>query len=233
MMTHAVTLPLTVETRDGPRPLIATIESTVIAGWTGRDKAAMEHHMAELEAIGIKRPASTPVYYRIGCTRLTSHHEIEASGEDSSGEVEAVLIQSGGETYVGLGSDHTDRKVEAYGITVSKQMCDKPIGGAVWLFAEVAPHWDELKLRSYAEGPGPKRLYQEGKLSAMLPVAELIKGFTKGAGQLPEGTLMFCGTLPAIGGIKPARAFTLELEDPVLQRTLRHVYRVLPLPIAG
>ncbi len=232
-MSHVVTLPLTVETKDGPKPLVATIENAVIAGWTGRDKAAVEHHIVELEAIGIKRPASTPIYYRVGCARLTGNDAIEASGEDSSGEVEAVLIQVGGETYVGLGSDHTDRKVEAYGITVSKQMCDKPIGRSVWPFAEVAPHWDELKLRSYAEGPGPKRLYQDGKVSAMLPTAELIKGFTKGASRLPEGTLMFCGTLPAIGGIKAAQSFTLELEDPVLKRMLRHTYRVLSLPIAG
>ncbi len=232
-MSHAVTLPFVVEATGGPKPLVATIETAVIAGWTGRDKAAMEHHMVELEAIGIKRPSSTPVYYRVGCARLTSRDAIEASGEDSSGEVEAVLIQAGGETYVGLGSDHTDRKVEAYGIAVSKQMCDKPIGRNVWPFAEVAPHWDELKLRSYAQGPGPKRLYQEGKVSAMLPTADLIKGFTKGVNRLPEGTLMFCGTLPAIGGIKSAQSFTLELEDPILKRTLRHTYRVLPLPIAG
>ena len=232
-MGHGVTLPLTVESRSGPMPLVATIETAVIAGWTGRDKAAVEHHIAELEAIGIKRPSSTPIYYRVGCSRLTGHDAIEASGEESSGEIEAVLIQMGGETYVGLGSDHTDRKVEAYGITVSKQMCDKPIGLTVWPFTEVAPHWDELKLRSYAEGPGPKRLYQDGKVSAMLPTPELIKGFTKGASVLPEGTLMFCGTLPAIGGIKPAQAFTLELEDPVLKRTLRHTYRIISLPIAG
>ncbi len=208
-MGHGVTRPLTVETKDGPRPLVAAIETAVIAGWTGRDKAAREHHMVELEAIGVKRPSSTPVYYRVGCARLTGNDAIEASGEDSSGEV------------------------EAYGIAVSKQLCDKPIGRSVWPFAEVAAHWDELKLRCYAEGPGPRRLYQDGKVSAMLPTAELIKGFTNGESRLPEGTLMFCGTLPAIGGVKPAEAFTLELEDPILKRTLRHAYRIVSLPIAG
>ena len=232
-MSHGVTLPFTVETREGSRPLVAAIETTVIAGWTGRDKAAMEHHMAELEAIGVKRPASTPVYYRVGCARLTQRDALEASGEESSGEAEPVIIQSGGQTYVGLGSDHTDRKVETYGIAVSKQMCDKPVGRSVWPFAEVADHWDSLILRSHAEGPGPRRLYQEGTLAAMLPIAELVKGFARGAARLPEGTLMFCGTLPAIGGVKPATAFSLELEDPVLGRTLRHAYRVVALPIAG
>ena len=38
-----------------------------------------------------------------------------------------------------LGSDHTDRKVEAYSINVSKQMCPHPIGKHLWHFADVAP----------------------------------------------------------------------------------------------
>ena len=36
-----------------------------------------------------------------------------------------MLIGWQGRIFVGLGSDHTDRKVEAYSVTVSKQMCDK------------------------------------------------------------------------------------------------------------
>ena len=43
-----------------------------------------------------------------------------------------MLIGWQGRIFVGLGSDHTDRKVETYSVTVSKQMCDKPDGaGAV------------------------------------------------------------------------------------------------------
>ena len=59
--------------------------------------------------------------------RLTQEDSIEVCGTDSSGEVEFVLIGWQGRIFVGLGSDHTDRKVESYSVTVSKQMCDKPI----------------------------------------------------------------------------------------------------------
>jgi hypothetical protein len=232
-MPHAVTLPFVVEAKAGEQPLVASIGNAVIAGWTGRDQAAMEHHMRELEAIGVKRPASTPVYYRVAASRLNQRDAIEVLGTASSGEVEAVLIESGGASYVGLGSDHTDREVESYGITVSKQLCDKPVGSRLWPFAEVEPHWDRLRLRCFAEADGQSRLYQEGTLGAMQPPAVLIGGFAGGRARLPEGTLMFLGTLPAIGGVKPAERFVLELEDPVLGRTLRHVYRVVPLPIAG
>jgi hypothetical protein len=44
---------------------------------------------------------------------------------------------------------------------------------------------------------------------------------------------MFCGTLAAKGGIRPGSVFRMELEDPVLKRTLRHEYRVKVLPVLG
>ena len=42
---------------------------------------------------------------------------------------------------------------------------------------------------------------------------------------------MFCGTFPAIGGIRPARRFVGELEDPVLGRKLRIAYDIETLPV--
>ena len=40
----------------------------IIAGWTGRDPVARDHHIAELEAIGIARPASTSGSIRVAST---------------------------------------------------------------------------------------------------------------------------------------------------------------------
>ncbi len=100
-----------------------------MAGWTGRDRAAMERHIVEMEAIGVKRPSSLPVFYRCSASRLNTADEIEVTGEDSSGEVEFVLIQSEGNLWVGTGSDQTDRKVESYNITVSKRAV--PGGGGI------------------------------------------------------------------------------------------------------
>src|SRR6266571_818969 len=105
------------------------IREAVMAGWTGRDRAAMERHIVEMEAIGVKRPSSLPVFYRCSASRLNMADEIEVTGEDSSGEVEFVLIQSEGNLWVGTGSDQTDRKVESYNITVSKRAV--PAGGGI------------------------------------------------------------------------------------------------------
>jgi hypothetical protein len=142
-----------------------TVNRLVIAGWTGRDPVARDKHIAELEALGIPRPATTPIYYEVAARRLTTSDAIEVSGADSSGEVEFVLVKAGGRLLLGVGSDHTDRKVETYNITVSKQICDKPVAPELWLVDDVLAHWDQLVLRAYATIGGERVLYQEGALS--------------------------------------------------------------------
>ena len=222
----------TLEAKGKRSQLTLPIRQAVIAGWTGRDPVARDKHIAELEAIGIARPASTPIYYRVAARRLTTADSIEVSGPDSSGEVEFVLFSSEGRILVGLGSDHTDRKVETYGVTVSKQMCDKPVASVLWDFDEVRGHWDQMILRSHAWIGGARVLYQEGTFDGMLPVAELIqRGF--GDKGLPDGCAMFGGTFAAKGGIRPASRFEFELEDPVLKRSIRHAYDVIVLPVLG
>jgi len=52
-------------------------------------------------------------------------------------------------------------------------------------------------------------------------------------GKLGVGHAMFCGTLAAKGGIRPAKKFSMELDDPVLKRKLRHEYRIDVLPVEG
>lgn len=237
MTSRPVTLPerslrLTVSGRRTRPDLRVGVRQAVIAGWTGRDAAAVEQHLRELEELGVARPLAIPAFYRVSTSRLTTDPVIEVSGDRSSGEVEFVLVQSGGHLYVGVGSDHTDRSVETYSVEVAKQMCDKPLAGEVWLFADVDEHWDALVLRSWA-GVGPHCvLYQEGPVSALRTPGDLIRRFA-GAATLPDGTVMFCGTLAAKGGIRPAPRFELEIEDPVLRRRIRHAYDVVSLPASG
>jgi hypothetical protein len=208
------------------------IEAAVIAGWTGRDPAAVKKHIDELKALGVKEPASTPIFYRVAASRLTTATQIEASGADSGGEVEFVLLRQGGRLWVGVGSDHTDRTVEAYSVTVSKQMCDKPIAPQFWPYDEIAAHWDKLLLRSFVFEDGKRTVYQEGSVAVMMHPEALISRFTGGGG-LNESTLMFCGTLPVNGGVRPTAQFAFEIEDPVHGRKITHEYRVVTLPVLG
>jgi hypothetical protein len=208
------------------------IDKLIIAGWTGRDVAALERHIAELAAIGVKPPKTTPIFYRVSASLLTTDDTIEVLGAHSSGEVECVAYSFTDGLWIGVGSDHTDRKAEAVGVSLSKQMCAKPVSRELWRFAEVAPHWDRLMLRSYVGVGGKWRLYQEGSAAAMRPVPELIKLYGGGEA-LRNGTAMFCGTLAVHGAITPADNFAMELEDPVLNRKLTHSYQVHNLPDNG
>jgi hypothetical protein len=208
------------------------IMQLVIAGWTGRDKASVEKHIAELAAIGVRRPRAVPSFYRLGAGLLTTAREIEVVGTDSSGEVEFVLVSAPDGLYVGVGSDHTDRKVETYGVTVSKQMCPKPLGAELWPFAELDAHWDRLILRSHVTRGGKRLLYQEGEASRMLAPRELMARLSGSAGFLAPGTAMFCGTLAVRGEIGGGERFEVELRDPLMNRSLRHEYAVRVLEIA-
>ncbi len=210
--------------RAGTTPVEVTIHTLIIAGWTGRDEAALRHHVEELTALGVPAPSSMPVFYRVAAANLTQDAAIQVLGPDTSGEAEPVVVSLVDGLWLGLGSDHTDRKAETAGIALSKQLCPKPVGTALWRLEEVLPHWDRLLLTSTIED-GIR--YQHGALAAMRAPDDLL---ARGPA-LPPGSAMFCGTLGAIGGIRPSARFAMELHDPVLGRTLRHAYDVQPLPV--
>jgi uncharacterized protein DUF2848 len=201
------------------------VRELVIAGWTGRDEASLKKHIKELEEIGVKPPKTTPIFYRVAANLFTHADSIQVSGPDTSGEAEFVLIQGVGAMRVAVGSDHTDRKAETVGVSLSKQLCAKPVSKESWRYVEVAPHWDRLVLRAWADDA----LYQEGPVTAMRSPEELLQKY----GGLKAGSAMFCGTLAARGGIRPSRRFVVELEDPVLGRKLRHDYWIEVLPVEG
>lgn len=207
------------------------IDHLIIAGWAGRNHAAVEHHIVELEALGVRRPTQIPCFYRVAASLLNPAPSIQVPGKDSSGETEFVLIPSNLGLLIGLGSDHTDRKVEAFDVTVSKQMCDKPIAASAWLFEEVQNHWDQLVMRTWRMRDGTRTLYQEGSVTSLLAPDALLAKLNDSA-SLPSGTAMFCGTQPVIGELGYGEAFEMELFDPVLDRSLHHAYSVEPLPVA-
>ena len=219
-------------TSAGSDRIAVAIHTLVIAGWAGRDEAAIHHHIEELAAIGVPRPSSVPVYYRVSADNLTQTERLVVLGSDSSGEVEPVVVSLADGLWLGLGSDHTDRKAETVGIALSKQMCGKPIGRTLWQLDEVEGHWDQLALRAWATIGGQRVLYQEGQLAALRTPRDLIERRPEGP-VLAPGTAMFGGTLGAIGGIRPAERFEMELEDPVLGRRMRHGYAIEGLPVVS
>lgn len=224
-------LNFSVETPSHSQPLDVDIHTFVVAGWAGRDLAAIEHHIEELAELGVPRPSAVPLFYRVASNQLTQEAQIQALGPDSSGEVEVLVFSAGGERFIALTSDHTDRKLEAQSVALAKQVCAKPVGLTAWRLADVADHWDDLIIRSVIEEEGKEVTYQEGPLALLRTPDDLIARYLGSTTEAwPEGVAMSCGTVGAIGGIRATGSFSMELFDPQTGRRLQHRYSIQILP---
>lgn len=217
-------------TQQGTRIVETDIKQFIIAGWAGRDMHAIEHHIEELEALGVPRPSAVPLYYRVAANQLIQDEQVQVIADGSSGEAEVLFFTHEGQTIVSLTSDHTDRQLETHSVALSKQLCVKPVGRTAWLFDDVKDHWDDLILRSWVVENGTNVLYQEGPLALLRLPEDLVQGYCQSPA-LPEGFAMSCGTVGAIGGIRTASTvFMMELHDPKLGRSLTHRYETERLP---
>lgn len=212
-------------------PVQILVDRFVIAGWAGRDVHAIEHHIRELEAIGVPRPSAVPLFYRVAANQMTQACQVEVVGAETSGEVEPLLFFHAGELFVSVASDHTDRRLETHSVALSKQACVKPAARAAWRLSDVADHWDTLVLRSWIEERGDWVLYQEGKLSALLAPAELLARLAAAEAPPAEGFAMSCGTVPVIGAIRPSPRFRMELVDERDGQRIAHEYACTVLPV--
>lgn len=209
----------------------------VIAGWTARDAAAVQHHIDELALLGVAPPSSVPLYYRNSASLLTQSPELQTLGENSSGEAEPMLFRAEGQWWLTVGSDHTDRTVEAYSVAVSKQMCPKPVASTAWRWSDVSGHQDALQLCSRILENGNWVDYQRGDLSAIRPLCDLLRQSPL-ACEGAEGQFLSCGTLGALPddsgrGVRAAQLMEVELYDPVLSRRITHRYAVQALPVVA
>ncbi|RVU86088.1 DUF2848 domain-containing protein [Leucothrix sargassi] len=205
-----------------------TAKSLTVAGWTGRSREAVDHHIQELADIGIAPPSTVPLYYRCSTQLLTQDKSIAMLGPDTSGEAEPLLLKHNGKIWLGLASDQTDRALEAHSVAHSKQVCAKPVADSVWDFEEVSDHLDQIELASWIFEDGDWKAYQKGTLAMILPLEELIQG-----SELDEGGAMLCGTLAAIDGVRPAAQFKMSMHDPVTQRTIEAEYTTYNLPVVS
>lgn len=209
--------------------ITVAVDTCVVAGWAGRDMQAIEEHIEELAELGVPRPSAVPLYYRIAANQFIQADTFDVVGDQTSGEAEVLIFSHNGQSLISLASDHTDRKLEAHSVALSKQVCAKPVAREAWRLDDVAGHWDQLVLRSWITENGKEVLYQEGAVGSLRTPQELAQGHF-GQEVLPEGSIMCCGTVNAIGGIRPASDFIMELHDPVLDRSLRHRYSIRVLP---
>lgn len=211
-------------------PLDLSIAHLVIAGWTGRDPAAIQHHIEELAALGVPAPSATPLFYRVAASLLTTSDAIQVVGPASSGEVEPMIVEAGGQRWLGLGSDHTDRALEAHSVAMSKQVCAKPCAAELWPWDEISDRLEEIQLESHIQENGEWVLYQQGTIASIRPLADLLAGSDLSGLAGDGAAAMMCGTYGAKGGVRPAGRFRMTMTDPATGRQISHEYQTATLP---
>lgn len=220
----------------GRATIAAPTQTVYCAGYAGRDQVSVRKHIEELAAIGVPAPSKTPTYYRVSPYLVTTGDAIQVLGPSTSGEVEFAVFRAGGEDYVTVASDHTDRETEKISVPLAKQLCPKVLAPTAWSVRQVAGRWDGLRLRSWisaADGSG-RRLYQEGTVGQLMSLDALRAELKADTGVDPLECLLLSGTIPVVGGETVfAARFEMELLDPVSGTALRHAYRVDAFPGAA
>jgi hypothetical protein len=202
------------------------LDAVVIAGYTGRDRDAVMHHIEELAAIGVPPPASVPAYWLLPPWLATNSGATVTTGAGTSGEAELCLLVDGDDVFVSLASDHTDREAEAIDIGMSKAICQKPVANEAWPIADIEDRWDDLVLRSWIVDDGVEVLYQEGSCATLVPPPQLLAGIPF---ERPTRFMMLTGTVPVRGPIRPSAEFRAELHDPKRRRSIELRYTVRAL----
>ena len=225
-----VRLDLTVESLTAKEKIVFAVQRLVCAGWVGRDKKALQAHIDEMAELGVPGPTRTPIYMNFSPYLVTTAGSVDVISRETSGEVEYVVLRQGGNTYIGVGSDHTDRGFEKHGIAASKQMYAKVIAPVVWPLQEIQDHWDKIIVRSWTTKDGQRALYQDDPLASILDVGSLLKDLPKDDGLPADNMVMFSGTVASKTGLVFGDFFEFEMEDPVLARKVTHTYGVRVLP---
>ena len=195
----------------------------VVAGYTGADEAAVQHHIDELAAEGVASPPQVPMYWTMPAATLCQQPSIGMPSAGTSGEIELALVVDDNDTFVTAGSDHTCRIAEAIDIRLSKLICPTPLATEAWEWSELSERWDTLQLAATIEIDGAAELYQSATAGGNVAPEELRAG-VPWSGEAPRSYVLLCGTVPTIGGIRPADRFTGTIAD--AERTITLDYRV-------
>jgi hypothetical protein len=203
-----------------------SIRRLLCAGYTGRSRADVEAHIAELAPLGIGPPPHVPMLFPIIPELLSQSVETSVLGVHTAPEVEYVIFRLHGHDYVTVGSDQTDSVMEGQHAPTAKNLCLKSVATEAWPVGDVASHWDRLELKLTCNG----KVMQEGTVASMLTPEQLRAFVSEHDGPDHEGRMIFSGTLETHGRFPESEmSIKISLNDPVRKRAISHSYKVSPM----
>ena len=208
-----------------------TVRRVFNAGFTGRDTAHVQAHIAELADLGVQPPAQVPTLYPLASHLVRQTSVVEVPHARTSGEAEWALVvgDEPSDPWLTVASDHTDRDLEAHDIACSKQVAPNVLGRTAWRLSNLDV--DAMALRAWVGQDGNERLIQSGALDAMLSPDHWVDRLREHA-WLEPGTVLLGGTIPMDPNVDPfAPDWRVELETADGDRsTLTYRCEQLPKP---
>jgi hypothetical protein len=210
----------------GEEELAISYDKILVIGYAGRNMEKTMEHIKELEEqLGVPAPKNIPTIFECSLEMLTQEKDVKFIGNQTSGEIEYIIVRANGNTFIGLGSDHTDRKLESVSVPKSKQVCPKPIGNKLWDYNDIKEHWDQIKLVSCQIIDGEEVKYQDGTLADILPVEKILEELRERVGDV-ENSVIYSGTVPLLNGFMYGDNFKCMMIDEVLNRSLTLEYNI-------
>ncbi|MFD7757783.1 DUF2848 domain-containing protein [Streptomyces sp. NPDC059757] len=221
---------LTFELPDGST-LDVDIVQVLNAGYAGRSQDDVAAHVAELAALGVPAPTTTPALYPVSPYLAQQTDRVAVQHGRTSGEAEwALVVAEEGELLLTAACDHTDRELEVHGVAWSKNASPDVLARRAWRLTDVEDRLDDLTLRAWVTVKGEEFLIQDGCLAELLTPAYWAD-VLRGRGELVAGTVLISGTIPMAEGVDQfGEAWRVELADPVTGDAITLAYSVVPMP---
>lgn len=169
------------------------------AGYTGRNQATVESHIAELAEQGIAAPKNIPTLFSVPSYMNMQTDLVEVGHAKTSGEAEWALIHRGGAgpDLLTVASDHTDRALEAHDVTSAKQISPNVICRQAWALREIADELDDIVLTSRVCRSGEWTTLQEGAVGDLISPLDWLERL-ESSGRLRPGCMLLGGTVPML-----------------------------------
>lgn len=208
------------------REIEITPKHVYVVGYSGSNKEKTMEHIRELEEeLGVAPPPHIPTLFEVSRELLTQDKDLFFVGDKTSGECEYVILKIEGKLYIGLGSDHSDRELEADSVPKAKQICLKPISKEIWIYDEIKEHFKEIELNSKSDSKD----YQKGTLADIMSVEEIVEVLEERILDI-DNCIIFSGTVPLVNGYEYGDNFYLELVDNTLNRKISFDYDITVIP---
>jgi Protein of unknown function (DUF2848) len=215
-----------------PDGSIESIDVTALlnAGYAGRNQAEVASHIAELAALGVPAPTTTPALYPISPYLAQQTDRVYVQHGRTSGEAEWALIITDNDVLITAACDHTDRDLEVHSVAWSKNAAADVLGTRSWRLSDIADRLDDIALEAWVGHGDTIELIQQGTLGDLLAPKYWLDVLTE-RGDARPGTVLISGTISMLHGVNQfADTWKVAMTDPATQDVIGVEYRTVRMP---